>query len=69
MDAGELLDYALGRLDSPQREWLERQIARDPELAERVARLLHNIDRLLDDGLARGHPESDMPSRHVDRRT
>jgi anti-sigma factor RsiW len=68
MDPGELIDYALGRLDPPRRERLERQIGRDPELAQRVARLLHNVDRLLDDGLPRGHADTDAPPRHIDRR-
>lgn len=52
MDAADLLDYALGRLDGPRRERLERRLARDPALAERVARLVRNLHRLLDDGLS-----------------
>jgi anti-sigma factor RsiW len=50
MDADELLDYALGRLDGPRREHLERRIANDPALAERMKRLIRNLGRLLDDG-------------------
>lgn len=71
MDPGDLLDYALGRLDGPRREQLERRIARDPELARRIARLIRNLGRLLDDG--RGHrppgvappprPPADSPTR------
>jgi anti-sigma factor RsiW len=52
MHPADLLDYALGRLDGPRREQLERRIARDPALAERVARLVRNLERLLDDGRA-----------------
>ncbi len=71
MDPDDLLDYALGRLDGPRREHLERRIARDPELARRIARLIRNLGRLLDDG--RGHrppgvatssrPPADSPTR------
>jgi anti-sigma factor RsiW len=50
MDIFELLDYALGRLEGSRRAHLEQQMAEDPELARRVARLLRFIDRLLDDG-------------------
>ncbi len=50
MDPADLLDYALGKLDCAQREQIERRIAHDQELATRVARLIRNLDRLLDDG-------------------
>lgn len=50
MDPPDLLDYALGTLGAPRREQIERRIASDPELAERVARLIRNLGRLLDDG-------------------
>ena len=50
MDADELIDYALGKLDEPGRRELERRIANDPALAERVSRLVRNLSRLLDDG-------------------
>lgn len=50
MGPDELLDYALGRLDGPRLRRLERRIARDPAFAERVARLVHNVSRILDDG-------------------
>lgn len=50
MDPDDLLDYALGRLDPSRTEQLEQRMARDPELAEQVARLIRNLGRLLDDG-------------------
>jgi anti-sigma-K factor RskA len=50
MDPVELLEYALGRLDPVNREQIDRQIARDPDLARRVTRLIRNLCRLLDDG-------------------
>ena len=50
MDPVELLEYALGRLDPENREQIDRQIARDPDLALRVTRLIRNLCRLLDDG-------------------
>jgi anti-sigma factor RsiW len=50
MDRDDLLEYALGRLDGPRREQIKRQIARDPALAARMARLMRNLARLLDDG-------------------
>ena len=52
MDPADLLDYALGRLEGPRRERLERRLACEPALAERVARLVRNLRRLLDDGRA-----------------
>jgi anti-sigma-K factor RskA len=50
MDPVELLEYALGRLDPENREQIDRLIARDPDLARRVTRLIRNLCRLLDDG-------------------
>jgi anti-sigma factor RsiW len=50
MKPTDLLDYALGRLEAPRRERLERRMASDPALAERMARLVRNLGRLLDDG-------------------
>lgn len=62
MDPADLLDYALGRLDGPRREQIERQILSDPALAERVARLIRNLERLLDDGLGHSPPKCVPPS-------
>jgi anti-sigma factor RsiW len=72
VDPADLLDYALGRLDGPRRERLERMLAGDPELAERVARLVRNVGRLLDDGRERRPPKgapsprssSSLPTPH-----
>src|SRR5271157_5510117 len=50
MDPSDVLDYALGQLDGPPRERLERQIAGDPALADRLDRLARRLGRLLDDG-------------------
>jgi len=65
MDPADLLDYALERLDGPRRERIERQIAGDPALARRVARLIRNLDRLLDDGRRRC-PTAGTPSFQTD---
>jgi prepilin-type processing-associated H-X9-DG protein len=50
MNAQDLLDYTFGQLDEPRREQLDRQIAADPALADRVARLARAVDSLVDDG-------------------
>src|SRR5262245_7646258 len=50
MSPEEMLDYTLGVVDDPRREQLEREVAGDPALSERVERLRHGLDRLLDDG-------------------
>jgi anti-sigma-K factor RskA len=57
MDASELLDYALGQLEGSGRDQIEREIAHDPELAGRVARLIRNLRRLLDDGIDPRRPD------------
>jgi anti-sigma factor RsiW len=62
VDADDLLDYALGRLEGPRRERFDRLLAGDPALAERVARLIHMLDQLLDDGREdRGSARSELP--------
>jgi hypothetical protein len=61
MDPAELLDYALGRLDGPRRERLERELALNLTLAKRLKRVSCNLDRLLDDGRERYAP-ADSPS-------
>jgi anti-sigma factor RsiW len=52
MNPADLLDYALGRLEGPRRERLDRRMASDPALADRMARLIRNLGRLLDDDWA-----------------
>jgi len=52
MHPNELFDYALGRLQGPRRLRLEQSLASDPALSRRAARLIRNLQRLLDDGLA-----------------
>jgi anti-sigma factor RsiW len=54
MDPSDLLDYALGQLDGPRRAEVERAIAADPALAERLALLTRRLARLLDDGQGAG---------------
>jgi hypothetical protein len=45
-----LLDYALGQLEDPEREAVERELADDPTLASKADRLGQSLHRLLDDG-------------------
>lgn len=51
MNADDILDYALGKLDSPRREQVEDELGRDPAAAARAQRARRVIHRLLDDGL------------------
>jgi hypothetical protein len=50
MNAQDMLDHALGHLEGPGRDQLDREIAADPALAERFGRLSRSIHQLLDDG-------------------
>ncbi|MDB5352237.1 MAG: hypothetical protein JWN86_3484 [Planctomycetota bacterium] len=50
MTAQEMLDYAFGLLDEPRRITCEREMAADPALFQRVARLGVSIATLVDDG-------------------
>jgi prepilin-type processing-associated H-X9-DG protein len=52
MNAQDMIDYALGRLDGPARAQAEQRIAADPVLADTLDRLGPAIHRLLDDGAA-----------------
>jgi anti-sigma factor RsiW len=61
MDPADLLDYALGRLEGPRRERLERRMAGDPALAGQMARLIRNLHHLLDDGQA-DYPPGGLPT-------
>jgi hypothetical protein len=53
MNASDMLDYALGRLEGPDRDQAEREIADDPALAEALDRLGRAMHQLLDDGDAK----------------
>jgi hypothetical protein len=50
MNANDMLDYALGQLDGPAREQVERALVSDPEAALRAGRLTRAVRRLVDDG-------------------
>jgi hypothetical protein len=50
MNAHDMLDHALGRLESPERERLDLEITSDHGLAEKFDRLSLAIHQLLDDG-------------------
>jgi hypothetical protein len=50
MNANEMLDYALGQLDAPARERVERELAADPAAARTADRLGRALHALLDDG-------------------
>src|SRR5262249_47216025 len=50
MNADHLIDYVLGRLESPEREELEQALHADPEIAARAQRLGQAVHLLLDDG-------------------
>lgn len=50
MNSQDMLDHALGRLQSPEREQLDQRIASDPVLAESFERLSRAVHQLLDDG-------------------
>jgi anti-sigma factor RsiW len=63
MKPDDLLDYALGRLEPPRREQMERLVVGDPALAARVVRLVRSLGRLLDDGQPRGRRDETAPRR------
>jgi hypothetical protein len=52
MNAQDMLDHALGQLEGARRLEVERELAADPQEAERFDRLVTALDRLLDDGTA-----------------
>ena len=56
MKPDDLMDYALGQLEGPMGEDVEREIAGDPALASRADRLELALHRLLDDGDDVGPP-------------
>jgi hypothetical protein len=62
MTAQDLLDYSLRQLPSEEYDRIERQSASDPLLAERLSKLHHAINALLDDGRD-FEPPSDLVAR------
>ncbi len=56
MNPDDLLDHALGLIDSRGCHLIDQNAASDPELAARTQRLRENLARLLDDG-----PEPEPP--------
>lgn len=50
MNATELLDHALGRLEGVERERIEELVATDPTVATKLEHVRRRIDWLLDDG-------------------
>jgi hypothetical protein len=56
MNADHLIDYVLGRLESPEREQLEALLHTDPDVAARVQCLSRAVYLLLDDGDSVSHP-------------
>jgi hypothetical protein len=69
MGPSDLLDFALGLADDAPRAQIEREAAIDPLLARRLARLISNLDALLDDGRTWGvqDRERDTPAEHDPR--
>jgi hypothetical protein len=49
MNADQMIDYVLGRLEGPDRERLERGLQSDPQGADRIDKLGRAIHLLLDD--------------------
>jgi hypothetical protein len=56
MNAEEMIDYVLGKVEGPERERLDQILRGDGEQAARVERLRQAINRLLDDGTPFEHP-------------
>lgn len=63
MNADDLLDYQLGQLAPARREQIEQEIASDPALNQRSARLALALVALTDDGLDDLQPPRDLTSR------
>ena len=67
MNASDMLDYALGRLESPARDQADHEIASDPALAETLDRLDRALHQLLDDGQEALEPSNGLAQRTVAR--
>lgn len=68
MNANEMLDYALGQSDAPERERLEREAATHPALGLRLESLDRAVRALLDDGGPEAFPApSDLVARTLSR--
>jgi hypothetical protein len=66
MNADDLLDYQLGQMDDARRERFEQELAADPALAGRSARLARALHDLLDDGPPLDAP-ADLAARTIAR--
>lgn len=64
MNPDDLLDYQLGQLDEARREQFEQELAADPELANRSARLALSLVFLLD-GDSATDPPPDLAARTI----
>ena len=63
MNADDLLDYALGRLEGARLREVEQRLAADPELAARAARIRAHLHALIDDGDEDLSPPADLLER------
>jgi prepilin-type processing-associated H-X9-DG protein len=66
MNASDMLDYALGRLEGDDAERAAREVESDPATAERAERLARSLDLLLDDGEDAYVPPPGMARRTLD---
>lgn len=66
MNADDLLDYQLGQMDETRRERFEQELASDPALENRSARLALALHDLLDDD-ASPEPPLDLAARTIQR--
>jgi hypothetical protein len=56
MNAEQMIDYVLGKVDGAERERLDHAVRQDGELSARVEMLRLSIYRIVDDGTAFEHP-------------
>ena len=67
MNAEDLLDLAIGQVDPDRRASLERQVAADPALDEKLERLSTRLGVLREDGLDALEPPRDLAARTIAR--